>query len=124
MQRREFLGSTAQAGAMVALGGLGTELTIGSPTLSAGASEPGRYPFGLSQAQEEQAETQLGPLYAEMGFRPEDGIVGKQETLIGYEDGRDMPNITRGLVKRGYNDDQIKGILGENFLRVFEQVCG
>ena len=70
------------------------------------------------------SETQLGPLYAAMGFRPEDGIVGKQETLIGYEDGRDMPNITRGLVKRGYSDVQIKGILGENFMRVFEQVCG
>lgn len=70
------------------------------------------------------SETQLGPLYAQMGFRPEDGIQGKQETLIGYEDGRDMPNITRGLVKRGYSDEQIKGILGENFMRVFEQVCG
>jgi microsomal dipeptidase-like Zn-dependent dipeptidase len=30
----------------------------------------------------------------------------------------------RGLVARGYTDEQIKGILGENVLRVFEEVCG
>lgn len=33
-----------------------------------------------------------------------------------------MPAFTRGLVSRGYSDDEIRGILGENFLRVFEQV--
>jgi len=44
--------------------------------------------------------------------------------LIGLDDSRDFPNITRGLVKRGYRDEQIRGILGENFLRVFQQVCG
>jgi len=43
--------------------------------------------------------------------------------LIGFDDYRDFPNITRGLVKRGYNDEQIKGILGYNFLRVFKDVC-
>jgi membrane dipeptidase len=36
----------------------------------------------------------------------------------------DFPNITAGLKKRGYNDDQVTGILGENFLRVFEKVWG
>lgn len=45
-------------------------------------------------------------------------------TLDGFADYRDFPNVTRGLVKRGYTDEQIKGILGENFLRVFEEVCG
>lgn len=33
-----------------------------------------------------------------------------------------LPGFTRGLISRGYTDDQIKGILGGNFLRVFEQV--
>ncbi|MEZ5870285.1 MAG: membrane dipeptidase [Nitratireductor sp.] len=45
-------------------------------------------------------------------------------SLVGFDDIRDFPNITRGLVKRGYSDEQIRGILGENFLRVFEAVCG
>jgi len=44
--------------------------------------------------------------------------------LIGFDDCRDLPNITRGLVQRGYSDEQIRGILGENALRVFQAVCG
>jgi membrane dipeptidase len=60
---------------------------------------------------------------AKAGFRPEDRV-DRTKRLIGYEDCRDLPNITRGLVKRGYGDDQIRGILGENALRVFETVIG
>jgi membrane dipeptidase len=59
----------------------------------------------------------------EIGFRPEHGVL-KPVNVLGFDDYRDFPNITRGLVKRGYGDDEIKGILGGNFLRVFEQVCG
>jgi membrane dipeptidase len=44
--------------------------------------------------------------------------------VIGFDDDRDFPNVTRGLVNRGYTDEQIRGILGENFLGVFESVCG
>jgi membrane dipeptidase len=43
-------------------------------------------------------------------------------TLVGFGDLRDWPNITRGLVARGYGDDAIRGILGENFLRVLGEV--
>jgi membrane dipeptidase len=68
------------------------------------------------------AET-VGGLLGEIGFRPEDDV-DVRGTLAGFSDYRDMPNITRGLVKRGYSDEQIGGILGGNFLRVFEQVCG
>lgn len=59
----------------------------------------------------------------EIGFRPEHGVTAPVQ-VAGFDDYRDFPNITRGLVARGYSDAQIKGILGENFLRVFEQVCG
>jgi membrane dipeptidase len=37
---------------------------------------------------------------------------------------RDAPNITAALKRRGYTDDEVRGILGENFLRVFAQVWG
>lgn len=42
--------------------------------------------------------------------------------LVGLEDTSKVPNITRVLVKRGYSDEDIKKILGGNFLRVFKQV--
>jgi len=48
-----------------------------------------------------------------------DGI-GQPPT--GLEDVSKVPNITRVLVKRGYSDEDIKKILGGNFLRVFKQV--
>jgi membrane dipeptidase len=35
-----------------------------------------------------------------------------------------MPNFTRGLVARGYSDQEIEGILGSNFLRLFKKVWG
>ena len=59
-----------------------------------------------------------------MGHRVEDRVGEALTNPDGFDDYRDFPNITRGLVKRGYTDQQIKGILGENFMRVFEAVCG
>ena len=35
-----------------------------------------------------------------------------------------MPNVTKGLVSRGYSDKEIEKILGGNFLRVFRKVWG
>src|SRR5438128_10329582 len=57
------------------------------------------------------------------GFRGEHNI-DVTARLEGYGDPRDLVNITRGLVARGYDDEQVRGILGENFLRVFAAVCG
>lgn len=60
---------------------------------------------------------------ADVGFRQEHAV---DPTLLlhGFRDYLDFPNITRGLVSRGFSDSEIKGILGENFLRVFAEVCG
>ena len=44
--------------------------------------------------------------------------------LLGFDDVRDFPNITRGLVSKGYTDEKVRGILGEDVWRVFEAVCG
>ncbi len=56
-----------------------------------------------------------------LGFRPEDRA-GSQALIDGFRDYRDWPNLTAGLLSRGYSDAEIKGILGENFLRVAEKV--
>ncbi|MFI6786615.1 dipeptidase [Nonomuraea sp. NPDC050383] len=63
------------------------------------------------------------PLFADTGFRPEDGLVATQQ-MAGFDDYRDFPNITRGLVGRGWSDEDIAKVLGENFVRVMEAVCG
>ncbi len=55
------------------------------------------------------------------GFREKDKLPGT-EGLLGFEQYIEAINITRGLVSRGYNDKQIKLILGENWLRIMEQV--
>lgn len=48
-----------------------------------------------------------------------DGIESAPE---GLEDISMMQNITKELVERGYGEEDIKKILGENFLRVFNKV--
>lgn len=42
----------------------------------------------------------------------------------GIRDWSDTPNVTAALGARGYSETEIRGILGENFLRVFERVWG
>jgi membrane dipeptidase len=41
---------------------------------------------------------------------------------VGIRGVQDYPNITRGLKERGYSDEDVKKILGGNFLRVWRQV--
>ena len=52
------------------------------------------------------------------------GYTGGAGATEGYRDHREWTNFTRGLISRGYTDDEIKGILGGNFLRILEQVVG
>jgi len=41
---------------------------------------------------------------------------------IGIRGAHDYPNITKGLNKRGYSDEDVKKIMGGNFLRVWKAV--
>jgi membrane dipeptidase len=52
-----------------------------------------------------------------------DGFSGK-EVNAGLEDVTRMPGITAGLLARGYKSEEVRKILGGNFLRVFRQVVG
>jgi membrane dipeptidase len=63
------------------------------------------------------------PANKTIGFRKEHRL-DVTVNLKGFDDVRDMPNITRGLLKRGWPEERIKGVLGENALRVFAEVCG
>jgi len=45
-------------------------------------------------------------------------------TPRGLEDVTGLPRITQRLLDRGHSKETVKKILGENFLRVFDEVCG
>ncbi len=52
-----------------------------------------------------------------------DGFFGS-EKVQGLEDVTRLPGLTAGLVERGYSQEEVKKILGGNFLRVFREVAG
>lgn len=55
-----------------------------------------------------------------IGFAPGDGP--STEYVHGLKDYRSFGNITMGLVSRGYSDEEIRKILGGNWMRVFQEV--
>jgi membrane dipeptidase len=73
------------------------------------------------------AVSKMGEWSSTTGFRPAEHSTDPQtvtKNLVGFDDYRDLINMTRGLVARNYTDEQIRGILGANALRVFEQAIG
>ncbi|HEY2715674.1 MAG TPA: membrane dipeptidase, partial [Solirubrobacterales bacterium] len=60
--------------------------------------------------------------FAEEGGFEQGAVASPTQNLVGFDDYRDFPNVTRGLVQRGFDDVEILALLGENALRVFEQV--
>lgn len=48
---------------------------------------------------------------------------GIERVVVGLEDVTKFPNLTEALLRKGYSISDVKKILGENFLRVFKQVC-
>ena len=49
---------------------------------------------------------------------------GDYDPVRGLDRSTEFGNITRGLVARGYTDEEVQKIMGGNFLRLFEDVCG
>jgi len=68
--------------------------------------------------------------------RPDDGLLtrpnvwgkrapsGYWEFTENLDDITKTPNIAKGMVARGYSDQEIRGVLGENWLRVFKRAWG
>jgi membrane dipeptidase len=44
--------------------------------------------------------------------------------MAGIESPEEWPNITRGLVSRGYSDQEIEKILGGNAMNLMKKVIG
>jgi membrane dipeptidase len=49
---------------------------------------------------------------------------GISDTPIGVEDASKLLNITRELLKRGYTEEEVRKMLGENFIRVLKENVG
>lgn len=65
-------------------------------------------------------KTLVGADYIGIGSDFDGGITPPPELY----DASTYPLITKKLVERGYTEEEIKKILGGNFLRVFKKVCG
>ena len=57
------------------------------------------------------------------GFRTEHRISDDYH-IVGFNDFRDWPNLTVALAERGFNEEELRKLLGLNFLRVFRDVVG
>jgi microsomal dipeptidase-like Zn-dependent dipeptidase len=44
--------------------------------------------------------------------------------IEGYESFADWPNVTLALARWGFNEEELRKLLGLNFLRVFREVVG
>lgn len=62
----------------------------------------------------------IGPDHVGLGA----DLYGWDASPLGLEDVSKYPALTEALVRRGHSDEVILKILGENFLRVFEQAWG
>ncbi|MER3437708.1 MAG: hypothetical protein C4346_09055 [Chloroflexota bacterium] len=60
----------------------------------------------------------VGPDHAGLGS----DFFGMERAPAGFRGIHELPNITRGLIARGHSEAVIRKVLGENYLRVFEQV--
>jgi membrane dipeptidase len=47
---------------------------------------------------------------------------GQEQFLRGFEEVDDLPNLVERLMKRGYSSEEIRGVLGENFLSLLRKV--
>ena len=58
------------------------------------------------------------------GFRQVEHRLTGDYHIVGYDDFSDWPNLTVKLAERGFNEDELRKLLGQNYLRVFREVVG
>ena len=59
-----------------------------------------------------------------VGFRLEEHRLTDDYAVEGYESFADWPKITEALARWGFNEEELRKLLGLNFLRVFRDVVG
>lgn len=58
------------------------------------------------------------------GFRPEEHRLTDDYDIVDFQSFGDWPNITVALAAAGYTEDELRKLLGLNYLRVFAEVVG
>lgn len=89
--------------------GIGTDMSIGTYPLHE------HDPFGA-------------PSYANFTAQYDEHVTADirspMRNVEGFNDYAEIVGVAERLLARGYSDDDVHAILGENFLRVFEEVFG
>ena len=81
-------------------------------------------PFQTSFLYRENPDPRSGPDgFDWMGFRPEHRL-SDEHRITDFDEFGDWPNITVALAKRGFNEEELRKILGLNYLRYFREVVG
>jgi membrane dipeptidase len=65
----------------------------------------------------------IGEFMEVLGFRPEHRA-SFLDKIEGFENYAKFPNLIKGLIDRGYSDQEISKLAGLNFLKVFKNVVG
>ena len=81
-------------------------------------------PFSTSYLYDADADARIKPGgFDWVGFRPEHRL-SDQHRMPDFDQPTDWPNITAKLAERGFDEDELRKLLGLNFLRVFRDVVG
>jgi len=87
---------------------------------------PGPGTDSLFEYPTEMPETKVGA-FNWSGFRDEHRVLPPKYAdwkMEGYNDFGDWPNLTIKLAERGFNEEEIRKLLGLNYLRVYKDVIG
>lgn len=87
--------------------GIGTDMSLGT------------YPLHATDPWGEPAYVSISEEY---GKHVTPDIRSHKRSLDGFSDYPEIVNVAERLLTRGYTDQQVHGILGENYLRVFEGI--
>lgn len=87
--------------------GVGTDMSLGS------------YPPHETDPWGEPAYLSISEEY---GRHVTADIRSPRRAIDGFSDYAEVVNLADGLLRRGYTDAQVRGILGENYLRLFDAV--